>query len=58
MNEPVDFIHAQGVGNKLWRSRPLTREYPPLSVFYEFRIIKPGDPVPDAEGFLMGPFSE
>lgn len=49
---------AQGVGNRVWRSRPLARDDPPMTVFYDFKIIKPGDELPDVEGFIMGPFSQ
>ncbi len=48
---------AQGVGNRLWRSHPLTQGYPPVKIHYHFVILKPGDDLP-AAGYIMGPFSQ
>lgn len=48
---------ARGIGNRVWRSNPITEEWPNMGASYQFQILAPGERAPGS-GVVFGPFSK
>jgi hypothetical protein len=47
---------AEGIGNRVWRSNPISEPWPSTVTTYHFAILKPGQAAPGS-GLVFGPFS-